>query len=103
MGVSHFNECVECDEIITNPICAECLSSRMRIMIQEVEPSLAQEIHGFEVEGDTNCIFCGKRMGLCAHCFSKDIYFYIKDKNPYLAQEFMNRFDFDLREKQIIL
>ena len=92
-----FNLCMECDEVITNPICSECLAERMKVMIQEHDQKLAQKISGHAMEGGSRCIFCGKGMTLCAHCFSKEVYEYLQDENPTLAREFANRFDFDLR------
>jgi len=71
----------------------------MRVMVQEYAPLLAAQIYGAEIDGDTNCIKCGKGMGLCAHCFSKDIQEYLQEHNPVLAKEFASRFDFELRQK----
>lgn len=93
------NRCIECDEIITNPICTECLAERMRIVVEEFDSELAQQIHGFNVEGETHCIRCGKSMALCAHCFSRDIYEFISEKDHHLAAEFASRFDFDVRRE----
>lgn len=94
-----FNRCVECDEVITNPLCSECLAERMRLVISEHDPILAEQIHGLPIDGNTSCISCGKNMGLCAHCFSRDVYDYIHENNPSLAEEFLSRFDFDLRRE----
>ena len=99
MNFAPFNRCAECDEVITNPICSDCLAARMRIMVGEYDFKLAAEIHGAEIDGNTTCIKCGIRMGLCAHCFSKDIYEFLQEQNPKLALEFAGKFDFDLRQK----
>ncbi|MBI2146268.1 hypothetical protein HYU22_02940 [Candidatus Woesearchaeota archaeon] len=92
-----FNRCVECDEIISNPLCSECLAECMKSMVQEYNPALAEEISGFAIEGDTTCISCGQGMGLCAHCFSREIYEYLQEKDAAIAKEFSSRFDFNLR------
>ena len=92
-----FSRCVECDEIISNPLCSECLAERMKSMIQEHNPELAEEIAGFAIDGETVCISCGQGMGLCAHCFSRGIYEYLQEKNTFIAKEFASRFDFNLR------
>jgi len=97
VGDGVFNRCIECEDIITNPICPDCLVQQMRVMVAEKNPSLAKDIDGIYIEGGTNCFQCGKSTGLCAHCFSKDIYFQIKEKDLLLAQEFAQRFDYDLR------
>ena len=93
-----FNRCVECEEIITNPICPDCLCVKMRVLVGEHSPKLAREIHGADIDGDTTCIKCGKGMGLCAHCYSKDIHDFLEQENPDIAREFASRFDFDLRQ-----
>jgi hypothetical protein len=95
------NRCVECDDIITNPVCPDCLTREMRVFVAEVDPTLANEISPFHVPGETTCIQCGITMGLCAHCFSKDVFYQVQDTNPELAKEFMGRFDFDLRRSMM--
>jgi len=99
MGVG--NECAECFEIITNPICSSCLAEQMRIMVGERNKELAEKIIGFDVPGKTICISCGKKIGVCAHCFSKDVYEYILEIDSLLAKEFMSRFNFDLRKNLV--
>ena len=94
-----FNRCVECDEIITNPLCSDCLAQNMRVMIGQSDPALAADITSFAIDGDTHCIRCGKGMGLCAHCFSKDVYFFLEEKRSSLADDFLANFDFDLRRE----
>ena len=97
-----FNMCIECDEAITNPICSDCLATTMRVMIAEYDQKLAQKVVGFSMEdGITTCIQCGQSMSLCAHCFSRDIYEYLQERNPAIAEEFVNRFDFDLRQELV--
>jgi hypothetical protein len=93
-----FSQCIDCDDIITNPVCSECLATQMKVMISEYDENLAQDIVVCDVEGATLCMHCTKPMGLCAHCFSRDVYEQISQKNGDLADEFMARFDFNLRE-----
>jgi len=97
--IAPFHRCMECDEVITNPLCTDCLSKEMQIMIGEYDFELAKQIKGFNVEGSTTCIFCRNKMSLCAHCFSKDVYTFLREVNPCLAKEFLSRFDFDLRRE----
>ena len=96
-----FNSCVECDQIITNPICSHCLAERMRVMVGEYNDALMEGIEGSYIDGETSCILCGRKMGLCAHCFSSGVYEYIKEKDNVIASEFLSRFDFDLRNPLI--
>ena len=99
--ITTINSCVECDQVITNPICAECLADRMRVVVQEYNPKLAQEITGCSIHGDTNCLFCGKGMALCAYCFTRGIYDFLEENDVMLAEEFASRFDFELRQELI--
>jgi len=92
-----YSLCAECDDIITQPICAECLAQRMKVMIGEYNSHLAKNIHGYRIDGDAVCIFCHQPMALCANCFSRDIYDYLHTKNKKIAKEFLSRFDFNLR------
>jgi len=90
--------CIECDEVITEPICSGCLSKRMQEFVGESNPELAKEIENLVVpEGDSPCLFCGKKMNLCAHCFSREVYQFILEKNAPLAEDFLGKFDFELR------
>ncbi|HLD33912.1 MAG TPA: hypothetical protein VJB66_04245 [Candidatus Nanoarchaeia archaeon] len=91
--------CVVCDEIITNPICPDCLAPKMRSWVSESNQKLAKEIDGFSMGGDVNCLFCGEGMSICAHCFSRDVYEQIALHDKKLAREFMARFDFELRKE----
>ena len=93
-----YHNCIVCQEIITNPLCSNCLGDQMRVMLGERDKELADAIITSSVEGDINCIKCSNPMGLCAHCFCRDVYDYLDEKKHPLAKEFMARFDFDLRE-----
>jgi hypothetical protein len=99
--IAPFNRCVQCEDVITNPLCTDCLAMQMVVMVGEYDQNLAKYIKGFVTDGDTICISCGSRMGLCAYCFSKDIYGFLKDKKSTIAQEFLSRFDFELRKELV--
>ncbi|HLC81780.1 MAG TPA: hypothetical protein VJH68_03915 [Candidatus Nanoarchaeia archaeon] len=93
------NRCVGCDDVITNPVCSDCLATQMAVMVGEYDPDLARHISGVKIQGDTFCIQCGQKMGLCAHCFSLDIYHFLRERNERLGKEFLQRFDFELRKE----
>ncbi len=95
------NRCVECDDIITNPVCPNCLAAQMMVMVGEYDQQLVEYVKGINVSGATKCIICNNPMGLCAHCFSKDVYQLLRSKNEPLSKEFLQRFDFDLRREMI--
>ena len=98
IGHSATNRCVDCEDIITQPICSCCLSNQMKVMVSELDPSLVSDIDSANIPGGTHCIRCSSEMGLCAHCYSKDVYYQIKSKNSEVAELFLARFDFGLRE-----
>ncbi|MBW2982455.1 hypothetical protein KY343_06255 [Candidatus Woesearchaeota archaeon] len=89
-------KCIICREGITNPICPECLAKEIKYWRPELETSLAMPETS---TGSVRCVFCGKGMNICAHCYSRDIYDLIKEEFPWLAEEFIERFDFGLREE----
>ena len=97
ISTAPFNQCVECDEIISNPICSECLAKKMRMVIGQHNPRLATEIMGIKIPGETKCLFCKEEMGLCAYCFSKDVYEDLREKDPEIAEMFWSRFDWGTR------
>lgn len=96
-----FHRCIQCNEVITNPLCASCLARSMAISVGEHNLKLAKMIEGFKVEGDTSCISCGEKMGLCAHCFSKGIYEFLLERKPDIAATFLGHFDFELRRELV--
>lgn len=93
-----FSRCIDCNDIITNPVCPDCLAVQMRVMIAEHNPELAKDIVVCDVEGETQCMHCGKNIGLCAHCFSRDVYEQLAEKDEAIAEDFLSKFDFSLRE-----
>ena len=92
-------QCAECDETITNPICGECLTKEMKVMVGEKDTQLAEAVGSVEIEGETVCILCGKGMALCTHCTCKGVHEFLEEKNPVIAKEFLSRFDFELRRE----
>lgn len=91
--------CMECDEVITTPLCTNCLSVQMFMMIREYDSRLAKKVVVSTMEGDTPCLSCGKGISVCVHCYSKEVYEFLKDRNTPVAVEFMRRFDFGLRKE----
>lgn len=93
--------CVVCEEVITNPICSDCLATEIEIWLTGHNPVSKQEIDGYRMDGEISCIFCGSGMSICAHCFCKDIYGQIAAEDKGLAKEFMARFDYELRKSLV--
>jgi hypothetical protein len=93
------HRCIECKEVITNPICPRCLGSEIKVWLKEKMPELVHIIGAGPRFGSTRCIFCKKEMGICAHCFSRDIYLEVVRLQPDLGEDFISCFNYDLREE----
>lgn len=94
-------KCTLCNDVITNPICPDCLTSRVFSWLSEKNQLLAKKIKALNLksESGTACLFCGKKMDICAHCFCFDIYEFLEQNSQSLAKEFAARFDFDIRKQ----
>jgi len=93
-------KCTLCAETITNPICPDCLTSRVFSWLNEINPKLAQKVRIFdiEIEEGTRCLFCSKKMNICAHCVSRDVFDFLAEENKEISKEFAARFDFEIRK-----
>ncbi len=89
-------KCIVCQEVITNPICPECMKKQIRGW----HPSLGKSLVVPKSETGVRCLFCGKYMGVCAHCYSEEVDDLIGRKRPKLQEEFRELFGLR-REAQI--
>ena len=91
--------CKECEEIISNPICPGCVARGIEqwalIWMPELLPALQ---FSSSLGTGTHCILCNRDMSLCAHCYSREIYEMVLATMPELGEEFLQSFDFDLRQ-----
>ena len=93
-------QCIECREGITNPICPDCLAREMESWHPEMKSILlTPDTEDTYVGEGVRCIFCGRLMSICAHCYSRDIYDYIVEAEPEMAEEFIDIFNFGLKEE----
>jgi hypothetical protein len=93
--------CIVCEQVITNPVCPDCLASKMKLWLGEISVTLADDVDGFALDGMTSCLFCGKGMSLCAHCFTRDVYDQLVLRDETIAKEFAARFDYELRKELV--
>jgi len=94
------NRCVECQQIIENPICPRCLGREIKQWLKEKVPELATILEITPNYGTgTKCIFCNKDVAICAHCFSKDVYLEVTKLRPELSEDFISCFNYGLREE----
>jgi hypothetical protein len=92
--------CINCREGITHPICPDCLAREMESWHPEMKTILlTPDMDTDSYVGDgVRCLFCGKAMSICAHCYSMDVYDSLIEGQPALAEEFIERFDYGLKE-----
>lgn len=92
--------CVLCGEVITNPICIDCLKREMYYWFMDKNKNMVNLIRDMtrsfkEYTHDvTRCIICGKNMNVCAHCYVKEVSDLIKNKET--REEFLLQFNYEL-------
>jgi hypothetical protein len=90
--------CLVCGDVITNPICPECLMQEIRDWLSGVEPEFVQYLKDFvnvlpNTGGQaTHCVLCGQNIGVCSYCFAHDVLEYIIQERPDLADSFIENF-----------
>ena len=95
------NNCIHCNQVITNPVCPHCLEESINDWLSQKRPALAKEIKAVPKEyitgiEETHCIFCGRIMNLCSYCYTAEIFEILEKKAPELIEEFVTFFNFDL-------
>ena len=96
-------ECVECREVITNPLCPGCLKKAVAQWLGEKDQKHVKAFHAAHRAlvlgtGTMNCIKCRKPMDLCTHCYSAAILTWLR-RTPSLEQEveeYLSYFNFEL-------
>ncbi len=90
--------CPLCDEVITNPICLDCLEKELKHwwLLGREEPLELKELFVGYPLISTTCVICGRQTSVCGHCYSKEGLDLIKGMNPELEEEFLTHFNYDL-------
>lgn len=97
--------CVICQEAITNPVCPDCLQREIEHWLVDVNPSLVSNLRDYTgifdayTQKGVDCVICGRDMRVCAHCFCKDIYQLFRDKLGQKADDFLFSFNFELNQE----
>jgi hypothetical protein len=86
--------CLICDEVISNPICTDCINAEIKDWLLEREIELIEDNN---VIGSTICCICGKNIDICPSCYTNDLYSMIKTKYPHLQEQFKTYFNFELK------
>ncbi|NOZ81383.1 MAG: hypothetical protein GXP63_06965 [DPANN group archaeon] len=97
------NQCIVCDEIITNPICPDCLGQQFKAWLGAHRRTLLlkmqKEVYGFgkRDERGTACVICSKPMHVCPHCLAKAAQRVIDGEDDIeLQSQFMTHFNWNL-------
>lgn len=92
-------ECVVCGEVITNPICIDCLEREVIGYLMPENPVFLTLVKGVseffrnsEEERKTTCILCGSRMNVCSHCYKNEIYELLLESSIEMAEDFKEGF-----------
>ena len=90
--------CLVCNEVISNPICPECINKEIRDWLVEKKIELIENNTGL---GSTKCIICGKPTAICPSCYTSEIYSIVRKKYPNLEKQFKTYFNFELRHNLV--
>lgn len=100
------HECVECEEVIVNPVCPDCLSEGIACWVGErLGPEAAGAVHDItdalaHREGTTWCIKCGVHMQMCAYCYTNSLMSILKN-HPAVLVQFLYYFGFDFEKEHL--
>lgn len=98
------SQCVVCEEVITNPVCSECLTTEIRQWLVDKKPSLVPlfedkiDIFDSYTHKSSACVICMGDMNVCPHCLCMEVYLWLQEDYRQYAEEFLDLFNFELRE-----
>ena len=86
-------ECVLCEEVITNPICLDCLKQEIKEWLVDRNPKLLDTVDAVSMafrsythEGN-KCVICGQGMNICSHCYTKEMVDILGEYVPEIKTE----------------
>ena len=89
--------CVACSEVITNPVCTDCLGMEMSQWLSEKEGKC---IGTYAVSSEktigVSCVLCHTAMNLCSRCFAKEELQAMGFESEEMKEEFYTYFDYFL-------
>lgn len=92
------SECVLCTDVITNPLCPECLLQEMMDWAYDKEDvmlALLDEMESIKCfDGTTPCLKCSNNFSICAYCFTEQVRENLDYYFPEIAAEFSTFFNF---------
>ena len=98
--------CWVCGEVITNPICTECMEREVEDWLVLKNPSLIPSVRVLSKIADqrdskTSCIFCGKKIDTCIYCFIQDVLELLTQCSPELVDSFLDNFSYEAEYSQV--
>ncbi len=91
-------QCLVCEQPITNPVCPQCLAEEMKEWLRDYRPEETGLFDVVSVPGsDVQCIRCGQPFSVCAHCYARDVSLGLFNRHPDLIQPFLDTFNFEMR------
>lgn len=96
-------DCIYCHEVVTNPVCPACVELEIKNWLFSKDKTLVKKLPRFyeETTNGVTCILCGKTMDICSYCYTEDVRFWLKEIKPELEEEFLKRFNFGYKRKEI--
>ena len=100
-------ECVLCEEYITNPLCPDCIADQVSTWLREVKPELVEELRKetkkltLSIFNENKCIKCKGFMDICTYCYTEHVFYWLKSQETQsdATNEFVKFFHFDLERK----
>ena len=89
-------ECVVCEQVITNPLCVDCLGEEIKSWLVEKGKSssiikrldlFTQSLHSSE---GVSCVHCKGKTRVCPSCYTKEVYELLKEE---LTREELEEYD----------
>ncbi|MCC7575007.1 hypothetical protein KO361_05425 [Candidatus Woesearchaeota archaeon] len=99
-------ECVLCEEYITNPLCPECIGAQIKTWLLEAKPELIDLLDletsklSQHLFNKNFCISCKKDMDVCSYCYTEHVLEWLEDKlSKELLSDFVKFFHYDFHRK----
>ena len=99
--------CVECEEVIINPICPDCLSEGIACWVGErLGSAAASAVYDITdalayQTGSTWCIKCNEPMRVCAYCYTNELMVLLKN-HPAVLEQFVFYFGFNFERQHLM-
>ncbi len=104
-------ECVVCEEVMTQPLCAACLEEEVAAWLQERVPErpellfrlrdVGEELGSFG--GTMRCFKCKGVMTVCGRCYAEHVDAWLARVQPLLIPEFRVLFGLAPMEGRFVL